>query len=73
MRKKDTSTGKFRRLAGEIAMLLAYEVTRDMPTDLQEIETPLTTMQAPVLKGREIVPRSRSCAPATASSTACCA
>lgn len=55
MRKKSTSSGKFRRLAGEIAMLLAYEVTRDMPTTLEEIETPLATMKAPVLKGREIV------------------
>ena len=54
MRKKETSSGKFRRLAGEIAMLLAYEVTRDMPTTLEEIETPLSKMKAPVLKGREI-------------------
>jgi len=55
MRKKETSSGKFRRLAGEIAMLLAYEVTRDMPMTLQEIETPLARMKAPVLKGREVV------------------
>ena len=55
MRKKETSVGKFRRLAGEIAMLLAYEVTRDMPTVLQDIETPLMPMRAPMLKGREIV------------------
>jgi uracil phosphoribosyltransferase len=55
MRKKSTSTGKFRRLAGEISMLLAYEVTRDMPTTLEAIETPLSPMQAPVLKGRELV------------------
>ena len=55
MRKKSTSSGKFRRLAGEIAMLLAYEVTRDMPTVLEEIETPLCKTKAPVLKGREIV------------------
>ena len=55
MRKKSTSSGKFRRLAGEISMLLAYEVTRDMPTTLEDIETPLGSMKAPVLKGREIV------------------
>ncbi len=54
MRKKDTSTSKFRRLAGEIAMLLAYEVTRDIPTTLEEIETPLAKGKFPVLKGREI-------------------
>jgi uracil phosphoribosyltransferase len=55
MRKKDTSSGKFRRLASEIAMLLAYEVTRDMPLTEEEIETPLSRMSAPVLKGRELV------------------
>jgi uracil phosphoribosyltransferase len=55
MRKKSTSSGKFRRLAGEIAMLLAYEVTRDLPLSLETIETPLETMEAPVLKGRELV------------------
>ena len=54
MRKKETSTSKFRRLAGEIAMLLAYEVTRDMPTTLEEIETPLAKASFPVLKGREV-------------------
>lgn len=55
MRKKETSTSKFRRLAGEIAMLLAYEVTRDMPMTLADIETPIAKMKAPVLKGQEIV------------------
>lgn len=55
MRKKDTSSGKFRRLAGEISMLLAYEVTRDLPLSYEEIETPLEKMKAPMLKGRELV------------------
>ncbi len=55
MRKKETSTSKFRRLAGEIAMLLAYEVTRDMPMTFTEIETPIAKMQAPILKGQELV------------------
>ncbi|MEN9834007.1 MAG: hypothetical protein RL011_200 [Pseudomonadota bacterium] len=55
MRKKETSTSKFRRLAGEIAMLLAYEVTRDMPMTWADIETPIAKMKAPVLKGQEIV------------------
>lgn len=54
MRKRDTSTSKFRRLAGEVAMLLAYEVTRDIPLTLEDIETPLARMQAPVLKGKEL-------------------
>jgi uracil phosphoribosyltransferase len=55
MRKKETSTSKCRRLAGEIAMLLAYEVTRDMPMTWADIETPIAKMKAPVLKGQEIV------------------
>ena len=55
MRKKETSTSKFRRLAGEIAMLLAYEVTRDMPMTWADIETPIAKMKAPILKGQEIV------------------
>jgi uracil phosphoribosyltransferase len=36
-------------------MLMAYEVTRDMPTQLIEIETPLETMQAPVIDGKKTV------------------
>jgi uracil phosphoribosyltransferase len=54
MRRKETSVSKFRRLASEIAMLLAYEVTRDVATTTESIETPLARMDAPVLKGREI-------------------
>lgn len=49
MRQADTSTAKFRQLIREIGMLLAYEVTRDLPLKTQEIQTPLTTMQAPML------------------------
>ncbi|MBE7380853.1 MAG: uracil phosphoribosyltransferase [Leptolyngbya sp. SIO1E4] len=55
MRCKDTSTAKFRRLLGEISMLLAYEVTRDMPLEKVPIETPLTTMDAPMLSGKKLV------------------
>ena len=54
MRRKETETRDFRRLAREIAMLLAYEVTRDRALTTQEIETPLTRMRAPVLAGKEI-------------------
>ena len=38
MRQKNRSTASFRRLLSEVAMLMAYEVTRDMPTELVEIE-----------------------------------
>ncbi len=41
MREKDRSTKSFRQLLNEIGMLLCYEVTRDLPTELVEIETPL--------------------------------
>lgn len=49
MRKKDTSTGKFRTLMREISMLLGYEVSRDMTLCVKEIETPIAKMQAPLL------------------------
>ena len=55
MRQKDRSTSSFRRLLGEIGMLMAYEVTREMPTQLVEIATPLETMQSPVIDGKKTV------------------
>ena len=55
MRQKDTSTAKFRQLLEEISMLLAYEVTRDLPLEKVAIETPLTTMDAPMLSGKKVV------------------
>src|ERR1035437_3042117 len=44
MRRKDASTTSFRTLLNELAMLMAYEGTRDMPTQEVQIETPLETM-----------------------------
>lgn len=55
MRQKDTSTAKFRQLLGEVSMLLAYEVTRNMPIEKVPIETPLSTMDAPMLAGKKLV------------------
>ncbi|TBW39234.1 uracil phosphoribosyltransferase [Siculibacillus lacustris] len=55
MRRKDTSTKSFRQLLREIALLLAYEATRDLELTSIEIETPLTTMQAPTLAGKKLV------------------
>ena len=55
MREKTRSTNSFRRLLHEIGMLMAYEVTRDMPTQLITIETPLETMQGPVIDGKKTV------------------
>jgi uracil phosphoribosyltransferase len=55
LRQKDRSTNSFRRLMHEISMLMAYEVLREMPTQLVEIETPLETMHSPVIDGKKIV------------------
>ena len=55
MRKKDTSTAKFRQLLEEISMLLAYEVTRDLPLEKVSIETPFAPMDAPMLAGKKLV------------------
>jgi uracil phosphoribosyltransferase len=55
MRMKSTSTSAFRNLLGELSMLMAYEVTRDMPTHPVSIETPLARMEAPILDGKKIV------------------
>ncbi len=55
MREKSRSTVSFRTLMNEIAMLMAYEVTRDMTTQLVTIETPLETMQSPVIDGKKTV------------------
>ena len=55
MRKKEASTNSFRRLLNELSMLMAYEVTRDMPMQEVEIETPLETMKARVIDGKKLV------------------
>jgi uracil phosphoribosyltransferase len=55
MRDKEVSTKGFRQLLNEIGMLLAYEVTRDLPLELVEVETPLTKMMAPTISGKKLV------------------
>ena len=55
LRKVETSAAVFRALLREISMLLAYEVTRDMPLTYVRIKTPLAPMQAPVLAGKKLV------------------
>jgi uracil phosphoribosyltransferase len=55
MRQKERSTSSFRNLVSEISMLLAYEVTRDLPLTLHDIETPLAKMRAPLLDGKKVV------------------
>ncbi|MEY4755643.1 MAG: hypothetical protein RJA34_541 [Pseudomonadota bacterium] len=55
MRRKDASTTSFRQLLNELSMLMAYEVTRDMPTQEIEIETPLETTTGRVIDGKKLV------------------
>ena len=55
MRRKDTSTKSFRELVHELSALLAYELTRDMPMQDIEIETPLEKMTSRVIDGKKIV------------------
>ena len=55
MRRKETSTIKFRTLLKEISMFMGYEVTRDFPLTYEEIETPLMKMNAPKLAGKKVV------------------
>jgi uracil phosphoribosyltransferase len=54
MRRVETPTADFRRLLREISMLLAYEITRDLPITRQRIQTPLMAMNAPVLEGKKL-------------------
>lgn len=55
MRRNDTPTARFRALLREIALLLGYEVTRDLALTEERIETPLEAMTAPVLAGKKLV------------------
>ena len=55
MRRKDASTNTFRTLLNELSMLMAYEVTRDMPMQDVEIETPLETMTGRMIDGKKLV------------------
>ena len=54
MREKETPTALFRQLLREISQFLAYEVTRELPTRLKQIETPLVPMDAPVMAGKKL-------------------
>ena len=55
MRRKETPTASFRQLLREISVLLGYEVTRDLPTGTEKIETPMASMNATVLTGKKLV------------------
>jgi uracil phosphoribosyltransferase len=55
MRDKTVSTKGFRQLMNEIGMLLCYEVTRSLPLELVEIETPLAKTMKPTIAGKKLV------------------
>ena len=54
MRDITTSTRTFRELLKEIALLMGYEVTRDLPLTYEDIDTPLCKMKAPVIAGKKL-------------------
>jgi uracil phosphoribosyltransferase len=54
LRRKETPTALFRQVAREISLLMAYEVTRDLPLETVPIETPLEPMAAPLLAGKKL-------------------
>ncbi len=54
MRDKNTGAKEFRELLEEISMLMIYEVTRDLPTEEIDVETPICTCKSKVLSGKKI-------------------
>jgi uracil phosphoribosyltransferase len=55
MRDKRSPTILFRQLLREIALLMGYEITRNLPVTTERIETPITAMEAPVIAGKKVV------------------
>jgi uracil phosphoribosyltransferase len=55
LRESSRSTKSFRELCRELGMLMCYEVTRDLPLDMVEIETPMARMMAPTIAGKKLV------------------
>ncbi len=55
MRDRTQSTKDFRQLLNEIGMLLCYEITRDLPLEMIEIETPVAKTRSPVISGKKLI------------------
>jgi uracil phosphoribosyltransferase len=55
LRDRSSSILLFRTVVREMATLLCYEVTRDLPTDIVDVETPVATTQAPAIAGKKLV------------------
>ncbi|HET7602130.1 MAG TPA: uracil phosphoribosyltransferase, partial [Gemmatimonadales bacterium] len=54
LRDKGTSTRDFKQLVNEIAMLMAYEVTKDLPTEPVVVDTPLERMEGRQVAGKKL-------------------
>lgn len=54
LRDKRTTTKEFRELVAEISMMMAYEVTRDLPLKMIEVETPIAIAKSRVLAGKKM-------------------
>jgi uracil phosphoribosyltransferase len=54
IRSEETTTDNFRRLVREVAQMIAYEITRDLPTEKISITTPITTFDSPVISGKKL-------------------
>lgn len=54
MRSQETTTDNFRRLLREISQMLAYEVTRDLPTEMISITTPIASVESPIISGKKL-------------------
>ena len=54
LRNKDTGVKEFREIVGEIAALMCYEATRNLPTEEREVETPIATAKVKVLSGKKL-------------------
>ena len=54
LRRQKTATAAFRQITRELSLLLAYEVTRDLPLEMIAIDTPLEPMEAPALAGKKL-------------------
>ena len=55
IRQKETSTTQFRQMINEIGGLMVYEITRDLPLEQIEIQTPVATTKANVIAGKKMV------------------
>src|SRR4051812_19216302 len=53
LRDQDTNTERFRRLVREVGQMLAYEVTRDLPTENVTIRTPMAQIASPIISGKK--------------------